>query len=152
MLRRKHRSAHRNFYGKFRRKSPKPRPGSRPATPRARRKILRSLLRNPDASQRVTFTSATRRVTSLYFHPSVLQTIVCLLLLTLLAGCGPRHITANPPAPSQPSSASPETIESTKRGTDAGPAPATPSPTPAPKRSKPSQGTAPAGYTEEGNA
>jgi len=78
-----------------------------------------------------------------------------LLLFITVAGCGSRHVTANPqPAPAQPTDAPPETIESTKRSTDAAPAArsATPNPSPAPRRAKPSQSPAPAGYLEEGNA
>jgi rare lipoprotein A len=75
-------------------------------------------------------------------------------VLSLIAGCGSRRVTANPPVPSQPSPASPDTIESTKRSTGPVPAPttATPAPSPTPKRSKPSHSPAPAGYLEEGNA
>lgn len=76
-------------------------------------------------------------------------------LLVTLAGCASRRITADrQPAPSQPSTASADTIESTKRSTVAEPAgtPAKQPPSPAPKRGKPSQSPAPAGYLEEGNA
>jgi rare lipoprotein A len=53
-----------------------------------------------------------------------------------------------------PSAASSDTIESTRRSTDAEPAPtpANPSATPSPKRGKSSESPAPAGYLEEGNA
>src|SRR5580704_6387304 len=136
MLRRKRRSAHRNFCGKFRRKSPKPRPGSRPATRRALKKIRRNRRRDPDASELVTYAQATPRRTILnallHFPPSFPAILACFFALALIAGCGTRHVTANPPAPSQPSTASPETIESTKRSTDVQPVPATPTPSPAP--------------------
>jgi rare lipoprotein A len=104
----------------------------------------------------VTYAQATLRRTILnallHFPPSFPAILACFFALALIAGCGTRHVTANPPAPSQPSAASPETIESTKRSTDVQPVPATPTPSPAPKRSKPSQTPAPAGYLEEGNA
>ena len=115
--------------------------------------MRRSRHRNHDASQVVTYLRATRRRTSF----SRLQ-ILCFLGLAcslLVAGCGSRHVTAGgQPAPSPPSTASPDTIESTKRSTDAEPppAPARPPGAPAPKRGKPSQTPAPAGYIEEGNA
>jgi rare lipoprotein A len=79
-----------------------------------------------------------------------LQILCCLSLACSLVvtGCGSRRVTASgQPAPSQPTTASPDTIESTKRATDAEPSPA-----PAPKRGKPPQTPAPAGYIEEGNA
>lgn len=81
--------------------------------------------------------------------------LVSLLAFALVAGCGPRHVTANrQPASSQPSDTSPDTSESTRRSTDTAPLPrpATPSPTPAPRHGKPPQPPAPAGYLEEGNA
>jgi rare lipoprotein A len=103
----------------------------------------------------VTNCKATCRRVS-FFCPSnsplnCLLNLAFFFLLAMIAGCASRHVTAGgQPAPSPPSTASPDTIESTKRATDAGPAsaPATPSP----KRSKPSQSPAPAGYIEEGNA
>jgi rare lipoprotein A len=91
-----------------------------------------------------------------FFYPSnsllnCLLNFTCFFLLAMIAGCASRRVTASgQPAPSPPSTASPDTIESTKRATDAGPV--TPSPTPSPKRGKPSQSPAPAGYIEEGNA
>jgi rare lipoprotein A len=100
----------------------------------------------------VTYAQATRRRTSLFcLQNFCLLNLACFLVLT---GCASRRVTANgQPAPSPPSTASPDTIESTKRATDAGPAPpATSPPTPSPKRGKPSQSPAPAGYIEEGNA
>ncbi len=80
----------------------------------------------------------------------LLPGVVCLFSL---AGCASRHVAATPP-PSQPTAASPDTIASTKHATDAGssPTPAPPIPSHAPKPSKPSQSTAPAGFVEEGNA
>lgn len=86
------------------------------------------------------------------FHP---LNLACLFLLVTVGGCGSRRVTAgSQPAPSQPSIASPDTIESTKRATDAEPPPksAPPPPTPAPRRGKQPQTPAPAGYLEEGNA
>jgi len=106
----------------------------------------------------VTYSRATRICTNLFCLPissSRLPILVGLFALVLVAGCGPRRVTANrPPASSQPSDTSPETVESTRRSTDATPAPtpAPPSATPAPKRGKPPQSPAPAGYLEEGNA
>ena len=102
----------------------------------------------------MTYLQATPRSTTLThplkYLPRLAFAVACFFVLTLIAGCGSRHVSA----PSQPSTASPETIESTKRATDAEPAPATvtPPPSSAPKRSKPSQSPAPAGYLEEGNA
>ena len=104
----------------------------------------------------MTYSRATRRRTTrfclLNFSSSFLPILACFFALALSAGCGPRRVTAT--APAQPTTASPETIESTKRATDAepSPAPATPPKSPAPKRSKPPQSPAPAGYLEEGNA
>jgi rare lipoprotein A len=73
------------------------------------------------------------------------------LLVVVATGCGSRSVTAS--VPSQPSAASPDTIESTKRSTDVAPAPSSaPVAGPAPKRSKPSQNLVAEGYTEEGNA
>ncbi|MGC1483930.1 MAG: septal ring lytic transglycosylase RlpA family protein [Candidatus Acidiferrum sp.] len=72
-----------------------------------------------------------------------------------LAGCAARHVTANgQPPPSQPSPASPETIESSKLSTDIGPTPATGAPAapPLPRRGKAPKNPAPEGYVEEGNA
>ncbi len=94
---------------------------------------------------------ATRQRTSslppLNFRLFLICPVACVVLF---AGCaGRRTASAGQPAPSQPSTASPDTIESTKRSTDIVPPPAPP---PAPKRSKPSQNPAPAGYLEEGNA
>ena len=107
----------------------------------------------------MTDSRATRSRTSFLCHFPVLQSrlpiLVCLFALILIAGCGPHRVTANrPPVSSQPSDSQPETVESTRRSTDAAPAPtpAPPSATPAPKRGKPSQTPAPAGYLEEGNA
>ncbi len=78
---------------------------------------------------------------------------VTLACVVLFAGCaGRRTASAGQPAPSQPSMASPDTIESTKRETESSPTPSASSPSPASKRSKPSQSSAPAGYSEEGNA
>jgi len=96
----------------------------------------------------VTYSQATRRRTNLFF----LLSFACLCLVT---GCASRRVTANrQPPPSQPAPASPETIEATKRSTDAGPPPTTGSrtATPSPKRSKSPGTPAPAGYTEKGNA
>jgi rare lipoprotein A len=98
----------------------------------------------------VTFSRATRRRAALCFPLNFLQNLACAFLFLSLAGCATRRVSA----PSQPAAASPDTIESTKRATDAGTAPtaATPPPAPSPKHSKPSQSPAPAGYIEEGNA
>jgi len=98
----------------------------------------------------VTRSRATRRCPTSFFPLNSLQNLVCACLFLLLVGCATRRVSA----PSQPSTASPDTIESTKRATDTEPAatPATPAPSPSPKRSKPPQTPAPAGYIEEGNA
>jgi rare lipoprotein A len=100
----------------------------------------------------VTYVRAIRRRTSLFCLQNLcFLSLACSLLVT---GCGPRRVTASrQPAPSPPSTASPDTIESTKRATDAGaaPTPTTPA-TPSPKRSRPTQSPGPAGYIEEGNA
>ena len=75
----------------------------------------------------------------------------CLLNLAcfmLLAGCGTRHVTANPPV----SSPAPEVSgEPANHPAEAAPG-ATPVPTPTGKRSKTPGTPAPEGYTEEGNA
>jgi rare lipoprotein A len=68
-----------------------------------------------------------------------------LACLPFVSGCAARHVTANAPPPSQPAPASPETIESSKRATEVGPAPS-------PRRAKPSSIPVPEGYVEEGNA
>lgn len=75
-------------------------------------------------------------------------------LVLALAGCGPRRVTANPPVPTQPSPASTETIESSKRSTEVPPAPATgaSAATPSPRRGKSAGNPVPEGYVEEGNA
>ena len=95
---------------------------------------------------------ATRRRPGVFYPLNFLLNFACFTVLVLIAGCASRHVTANrrpvPPA------GSPDTIESTKRSADTEPAPqpATSPATPSPKRGKPSQGPAPAGYVEEGNA
>jgi rare lipoprotein A len=97
----------------------------------------------------VTCSRAARRRPTFFFPLNFLQNLACTLLFLALAGCGSRRVSA----PSQPSTASPDTIESTKRATDQpAPAPATPPAAPSPKRGKPAQTPAPAGYIEEGNA
>ncbi len=71
--------------------------------------------------------------------------------LMLFAGCGRRHVTANPPV----SSPAPEVSgEPANHPAEAEPkaAPSPPHPTPSPKRSKMPSAPAPEGYTEEGNA
>jgi rare lipoprotein A len=101
----------------------------------------------------VTYSRATCRRASLLsllnFGPrnSRLLNFACLFLL---AGCASRHVSA----PTQPTTASADTIETTKRSTDAEPSatPTPPPPSPSPRRSKPSQGPAPEGYVEEGGA
>ena len=93
---------------------------------------------------------ATRRRPTFFFPLNFLQNLACAFLFLVLAGCGSRRVSA----PLPPSTASPDTIESTKRATDAQPvpAPATPPAAPSPKRAKSAQTPAPAGYIEEGNA
>jgi rare lipoprotein A len=101
----------------------------------------------------VTDTQATRHRTSLFCSQNLCYlSLACSLVV---AGCGSRRVTAGgKPTPSQPTTASPDTIESTKRSTDIEPTPtpATPPGVHAPKRGKPPQNPAPAGYIEEGNA
>jgi rare lipoprotein A len=101
----------------------------------------------------VTYAWAKRQRTNLFCLQSFcFLSLACLLVVT---GCASRRVTASgQPAPSPPSTAPPDTIESTKRSTDAEPSatPARPPAAPSPKRSKPSQSPAPAGYIEEGNA
>jgi rare lipoprotein A len=95
---------------------------------------------------------ATRRRPGLFYPLNFLLNFACFSVLVLTAGCVSRHVTANrQPAPP---AGSPDTIESTRRAADVerAPTPATPPATPSPKRSKPSQSPAPAGYLEEGNA
>jgi rare lipoprotein A len=77
---------------------------------------------------------------------------MCFFVLVLIAGCASRHAKAD--RPPVPSAASPATTESTKRSSDAQPAPtpANPPARPAPRRGKSSPSPAPAGYLEEGNA
>ena len=98
----------------------------------------------------MTYSRATRRCPAFFFPLNFLQNLACACLLLALAGCATRRVSA----PSQPSTASPDAIESTKRATDTEPAatPAAPPPSPSPKRGKPPQTQAPAGYMEEGNA
>jgi len=93
---------------------------------------------------------ATRSRTTFFFPLNFLQNLTRLFLFLALAGCATRRVSA----PSQPSTASPDTIESTKCATDVqpAPAPAAPPAAPSPKRGKPAQTPAPAGYIEEGNA
>jgi rare lipoprotein A len=105
----------------------------------------------------VSYSRATRSRTSLFcllpVSSSRLPILVSLFALVLVAGCGPRRVTANrQPSSSQQSDTSPDASESTRRSTDTVPAPGTPSPVPAPRRSKTAQPPAPAGYLEEGNA
>ncbi|MFI5093264.1 MAG: septal ring lytic transglycosylase RlpA family protein [Candidatus Acidiferrum sp.] len=75
----------------------------------------------------------------------LLLNLACLLFVS---GCAARHVTANAPPPSQPATASPETVESSKNSTAVG-ATAAPS---SPRRAKSSGTPAPEGYVEEGNA
>jgi rare lipoprotein A len=105
----------------------------------------------------VTYSRAKRRRTSFFCLLISRPLKLCLLSLpcfSVLAGCASRHVTADrPPAPTQPSTASADTVESTNRPTDIVSKPTTASPgAPSPKRSKSPQGPAPAGYLEEGNA
>jgi rare lipoprotein A len=103
----------------------------------------------------VTFSRAMRRRTNLFSFLNFLLNLACFFLFVLIAGCASRHATANrQPTASQPCAAPPDTLDSSKRSSDAGsaPTPATPSPSPAPKRSRQSQSPVPPGYMEEGNA
>jgi rare lipoprotein A len=100
----------------------------------------------------VTFARATSRVTRIFSHLNLLLKVAYLLLFVAVAGCGSRHVAANPqPGSSQPSTESPDTTSATG-GAANSPAPPTPAPSPAPRRSKPAQSPAPAGYLEEGKA
>ena len=117
--------------------------------------MRKNLRRNHDAGQFVTDSQATRCRTSLFSSLNFLLNLACYFLLALIAGCASRDVSVSrQPVPSQPSTASPDTIDSSNRSPDAGsaPSPSSPSSSPAPKRGKPSQSAAPAGYTEEGNA
>jgi rare lipoprotein A len=96
----------------------------------------------------VTCSRATGRRPPFSFPRNFLPGLACACLFLSLAGCATRRASA----PSQPSTASPDTIESTKRATDTEPPAAPATPPSAPRRSKVSPGTAPAGYMEEGNA
>jgi len=90
----------------------------------------------------VTCPKATQRCASLLY-------LLNLAGFFFLAGCAARHVTAtSQPPPSQPATASTETIESSKRATAVG----APAAAPSPKRGKSSGTPAPEGYTEEGNA
>ncbi|HEY2548451.1 MAG TPA: septal ring lytic transglycosylase RlpA family protein [Candidatus Acidoferrum sp.] len=100
----------------------------------------------------MTFARATSRVTRIFSHLNLLLKVACLLLFVALAGCASRHASANrQPVSSQPSAESPDTTKSTT-GAATSSVPPTPGPSPAPRRNKPAQGPAPAGYLEEGNA
>jgi rare lipoprotein A len=98
----------------------------------------------------VTRSRATGRRPAFFFPLNSLQNLACACLFLALAGCATRRVSA----PSQPSAASPDTIESTKRAIDTEPAATTATATPPPslKHSKPVQSPAPPGYMEEGNA
>jgi rare lipoprotein A len=100
----------------------------------------------------VTYFRAARCRADLFYPRNLLLNLTCFSVLVLIAGCASRHVTAN--RQPVPSAASSDTIESTRRSTDAEPAPtpANPSATPSPKRGKSSESPAPAGYLEEGNA
>lgn len=101
----------------------------------------------------MTDSRATRRHTSLFSSPNFPLNFplnfAYFFLSVVIAGCASRHVTAG----RQPASSS-DTVESTKRATDGEPAQpsATPPAGPVPKRSKPAQTPAPAGFLEEGNA
>ena len=80
-----------------------------------------------------------------------LRSLLNLVCFMLLAGCGTRHVTANPPL----SSPAPEVSgEPANHPAEAAPraTPIPPNPTSSGKRSKTPGTPAPAGYTEEGNA
>jgi rare lipoprotein A len=103
----------------------------------------------------VTYSRARRKPTSLSSPRTFSPLSVCLLNVAcffVLAGCASRRVAA----PTRPSSASADSIDSSKRATDAEPPPTTGAPSatasPSPKRSKPSLSSAPAGYMEEGDA
>jgi rare lipoprotein A len=100
----------------------------------------------------VTYFRATRRRSERFYPLNFLLNFTCFAVLVLVAGCASRRVTAN--RQPVPSTASPDTIESTKRSTDGepSPAPANPPARPSPGRGKSSPSPAPAGYMEEGNA
>lgn len=92
----------------------------------------------------MTSCKATQRGTNLL----PLLNFACLILL---AGCGTRHVTANPPV----STPAPEVYGEPANqpgGAQPGATAAPPLPSPSPKRGKTPGTPAPAGYTEEGNA
>jgi len=92
----------------------------------------------------VTSCKATQRGTNLL----LLLNFACLILL---AGCGTRHVTANPPVSSPAPEVSGETANHPAEAAS-GATPVPSNPTPSPKRSKTPGTPAPEGYTEEGNA
>ena len=95
---------------------------------------------------------ATRCRSDLFYPLNFLLNFACFSVLALIAGCASRHVTANrQPAPS---TASPDTIESTKRSSagEPAPTPANPPARPSPRSGKSSPSPAPAGYLEEGSA
>ena len=93
----------------------------------------------------------TNLIGPLKYPPRLALVVACFVTLSVIAGCGPHRVTANPPVSSQPSSESSETAEPPKRPSEPPPA-AAPAPSPAPRRGKALPSPAPAGYLEEGNA
>src|SRR5271169_7263571 len=86
-------------------------PSSNRALRPAPNAIHRNRLRSHDASQLVTYAWAKRQRTNLFCLQSFcFLSLACLLVVT---GCASRRVTASgQPAPSPPSTASPDTIES----------------------------------------
>ena len=98
----------------------------------------------------MTFPRATSRVTRIFSHLNLPLKFAYVLLFVAVAGCGSRHVAANPPSSSQPSTESPDTTGATNPASGTATSPSLP--TPAPRRSKPASSPAPAGYLEEGKA
>ena len=92
----------------------------------------------------MTSCKATHHCTNLFLQLN----FACLILL---AGCGTRRVTANPPVSTSAPEGSGEPANHPARAEPRA-MPAPPLPPPSPRRGKPSANPAPEGYTEEGNA
>ena len=92
----------------------------------------------------MTSCKATHHCTNLFLQLN----FACLILL---AGCGTRRVTANPPVSTSAPEGSGEPANHAA-GSEPRATPAPPLPTPSPRHGKASANPAPEGYTEEGNA